>query len=594
MPDRLLGRTLGKYRVTRLLGIGGFAWVYEAVDTDLELPVALKVLRPDVAELPDALARFRREATTAARLRHPRIVTVRDIASADGYTWVAMDLHRQSLAGLLAHAPQLAESACIRLGIGVAEALACAHANGVVHRDIKPDNILLDEQGEAVVADFGLARAFSGGTALSSTGQVLGTPQYFSPEQARGLELDGRSDLYALGVMLYRCATGRVPFEASDWYAIARQHIEVAPPSPRTLQPSISPDFEAVILRLLAKSPDDRPATGDIVADMLSALPAAPTLAARKLTPVTLSGVTLVAPLPALSTSPTMAAPAPAAAAAIADAAPPSAEAAGSTAAATAPRRAPARRVPLALVGGGVVVAALAWWLGPWRTPPAVEPTAPPVVVASSSDTAVAVDSTADSARAEPPQSPAGAAGAAPPPAVSSANGGSSGAAAANAPPKPARLELLTDDSAELRIDGRLVARGRWSGVVPTGARIAVRASIGDGARCRAARRDTVLAPFSAGDQRRLQLDVRACVGVRYDVEPRDARVAFRPLDAVRGAPAPPTEVRADSMQAFELPLGRYEVRTSARGCVTITDTMQVKPPDSGGPVTRRLRMICS
>ena len=202
MPDRYLGRQIGKYRVTRLLGTGAFAWVFEAIDRDLEIPVALKILRPEFAGDPDAEARFRREAATAAGLRHANIVVVRDVGLASGASFVAMDLLPWSVGARLRENGKLSESDVIRIGIDVAAALAVAHAANVIHRDIKPDNILLGADGEAIVADFGLARALASPAAISATNTVTGTPHYFSPEQARGRTLDGRSDLYSLGVTL--------------------------------------------------------------------------------------------------------------------------------------------------------------------------------------------------------------------------------------------------------------------------------------------------------------------------------------------------------------------------------------------------------
>ena len=198
MPDRYLGQTLGKYRVTRLLGAGAYAWVYEAIDQDLDIPVALKILRPEFAGQNDSDVRFRREAATAARLRHRNIVTVRDVGQIDHTAFVVMDWYPLTLGRRLVAAGRLPESECVRIGLDVAAALAIAHAGGVVHRDIKPDNILISREGDAVVADFGLARALTGAlagaTALSATNRILGTPHYFSPEQARGHEVDGRND----------------------------------------------------------------------------------------------------------------------------------------------------------------------------------------------------------------------------------------------------------------------------------------------------------------------------------------------------------------------------------------------------------------
>ncbi len=282
MPERYLGQTLGgRYRLTRLLGTGAYAWVYEAVDTELEIPVAVKVLRPEHTGNEVAEARFRREATTAARLRHPNIITVRDVGRTDGITWVAMDLVPLNLARRLQVMPYLPETDVVRVGLDVAAALAVAHADNVIHRDIKPDNILIGTTGEAIVCDFGLARALSSGADLSATNQVLGTPHYFSPEQAKGDPLDGRSDLYALGVTLYRAATGKLPFEGDDWYVVARQHVDVAPKPPRKHVPAISGAFEAILLKLMAKKPEDRFPTATALSDALSRLPSAPSTGSR-------------------------------------------------------------------------------------------------------------------------------------------------------------------------------------------------------------------------------------------------------------------------------------------------------------------------
>lgn len=277
MPERLVGHTLGqRYRLTRLIGSGAYAWVYEAFDTELELTVAVKVLRPEHTGNPTSEARFRREATTAARLRHPNIVTIRDVGRSDEATWVVMDLLPGALARRLQVSDALPEPDAVRLGLDVAAALAAAHTAGVIHRDVKPDNILFGAAGEAVVCDFGLARALEGGADLSATNQVVGTPHYFSPEQARGESLDGRSDLYALGVTLFRVATGRLPFEGTDWYAVARQHIDIDAPDPRSIAPHLSPGFAAIISRLLAKRPEQRYATALELASALAALPTAP------------------------------------------------------------------------------------------------------------------------------------------------------------------------------------------------------------------------------------------------------------------------------------------------------------------------------
>lgn len=282
MPERYLGITLGgRYTISRLLGAGAYAWVYEAQDTELEIPVAVKVLRPEHTGHDVAETRFRREATTAARLRHPNIVTIRDVGRTDGITWVVMDLVPGSLSRRLRVLSLLPEPEVVRLGLDVAAALGTAHAASVIHRDIKADNILLGASGEAVVCDFGLARALTGGADLSATNQVVGTPHYFSPEQARGEPLDGRSDLYALGVTLFRAATGRLPFEGDDWYAVARKHVDEVPPDPRSINQELSRDFADILLRLLEKRPDDRFRDAGALFDALAQLPTAPPTGAR-------------------------------------------------------------------------------------------------------------------------------------------------------------------------------------------------------------------------------------------------------------------------------------------------------------------------
>ena len=257
MPERYLGKSLGKYRVEELVGSGGFAWVYRGFDPELEIPVALKVLKPQFAGDPTFEERFRREASTAAKLRHPNIVKIYAVGRDGDAVYFAMDFLPTGLADKLEATPFLPEEFVVRVGIDVARALGFAHREGVVHRDIKVDNILFDSHGNAVVADFGIARAVSGYTNQTGTNMVVGTPQYFAPEQARAKPLDGRADIYSLGVSLYRAATGRLPFEGDDWYEIARQHVEDPPPSPRSINPAISPAFERVLVRCMAKHPDE-------------------------------------------------------------------------------------------------------------------------------------------------------------------------------------------------------------------------------------------------------------------------------------------------------------------------------------------------
>ena len=272
MPERYLGRFLGKFRVDAVIGSGGFAWVYKAYDPELEIPVALKVLKPHYAGDEQFEQRFRREASTAARLRHPNIVKIFAVGKDGDAVYFAMDYLPQGLSERLEVVPALPEPVLIRMGIDVASAIGFAHREGVVHRDIKIDNILFDEHGNAIVADFGIARAVTNYAKQTGTNMVVGTPQYFSPEQARGQPLDGRADIYSLGVTLFRAATGVLPFNGEDWYEIARQHVEDRPARLRMHNPSLSRDFERVVLRCLEKAPADRYESGEALAQALSAL----------------------------------------------------------------------------------------------------------------------------------------------------------------------------------------------------------------------------------------------------------------------------------------------------------------------------------
>ena len=270
MPERYLGQTLGKYRIESLLGSGGFAWVFKGHDPELDIPVAIKVLKPQFAGDQAVVDRFKREASTAARLRHPNIIKIYAVGRENDAVYFVMDYLPSGLANRLETTQSLPEDYVLRVGVDVARALGFAHREGVIHRDIKVDNILFDTHGNAVVADFGIARALSGYTNQTGTNMVVGTPQYFAPEQARAKPLDGRADLYSLGVTLFRAATGRLPFEGEDWYEIARQHVEEPAPPARSVNPALSPEFESIVLQCMAKVPDDRPATGEVLADTIT------------------------------------------------------------------------------------------------------------------------------------------------------------------------------------------------------------------------------------------------------------------------------------------------------------------------------------
>src|SRR6266567_3157733 len=247
-PTDLVGRTVGPYDLERLLGQGGFAWVFRGRELDGS-PVAVKVLMPRYAGDPQFERRFRNEAETAAQLRHPNIIRIRFVARSGNYVYFGMDLCADSLAARLQREGPLPEADIVRIAGDVAQGLGFAHAQGVIHRDLKPDNILLHSDGSAVI---------SGYVASTGVNMTIGTPQYLSPEQAQGRPLDARVDLYALGVTLFKAATGEVPFTSSDWFELARMHVEDTPPSLRKKRPVLSKRFERVVMKCLAKHPDDR------------------------------------------------------------------------------------------------------------------------------------------------------------------------------------------------------------------------------------------------------------------------------------------------------------------------------------------------
>jgi serine/threonine protein kinase len=256
-PTDLVGRTVGPYDLERLLGQGGFAWVFRGRELD-GTPVAVKVLMPRYAGDPQFERRFRNEAETAAQLKHPNIIRIRFVARSGNYVYFGMDLCADSLAARLEREGPLPEADILRITGDVAQGLRFAHDQGVIHRDLKPDNILLHADGSAVISDFGIARALSGYVASTGVNMTIGTPQYLSPEQAQGRPLDARLDFYALGVTLFKAATGEVPFSSSDWFELARMHVEDAPPSLRKRRPELSKRFERVVMKCLAKHPDDR------------------------------------------------------------------------------------------------------------------------------------------------------------------------------------------------------------------------------------------------------------------------------------------------------------------------------------------------
>ena len=258
----------GKYRILRLLGQGGMADVYEAEETTVGRIVALKVLPAAFARDEERAGRFAKEIQASAKLHHPNIVSVFEVGEVDGLHYYTMSvLPGGDLKDRLKNGA-LPPKDALRIAREIAGALAYAHDNGFVHRDVKPENILFREDGSAVLTDFGIARATVGGTRMTATGLSIGTPHYMSPEQARGREVDGRSDLYALGVVLYEMLTGQVPFDSTDSLAIGIMHLQdPVPPLPKELA-----EYQPVLDRLLAKDPEQRYPTGNEIADDLDRL----------------------------------------------------------------------------------------------------------------------------------------------------------------------------------------------------------------------------------------------------------------------------------------------------------------------------------
>jgi eukaryotic-like serine/threonine-protein kinase len=252
----------GRYRIVRKLGSGGMADVYLAEDEELGRRIAIKILNDRHANDESFVERFRREAKNAAGLSHPNIVAIYDRGEAEGTYYIAMEyLDGRSLKELVVARGPLPIGDAIDATRQVLAALRFAHRKGVVHRDIKPHNVMADADGRLKVTDFGIARA--GVSQMTEAGSIIGTAQYLSPEQARGAAVDQRSDLYSVGVVLYEMLTGKTPFTGETPVEIAMKHLSDPPRPPSLERPDISPDLDMVVLRALAKSPDDRYQTAE-------------------------------------------------------------------------------------------------------------------------------------------------------------------------------------------------------------------------------------------------------------------------------------------------------------------------------------------
>jgi serine/threonine-protein kinase len=247
----------GRYRIERKLGAGGMADVYLAEDQELGRRVAIKILNGRHANDDQFIERFRREAKNAAALNHPNIVSIYDRGEAEDTYYIAMEyLDGRTLKELIVSRGAAPVNVAIEYARQILSALRFAHRHGIVHRDIKPHNVLVDGEGRVKVTDFGIARA--GTSQMTEAGSIVGTAQYLSPEQARGGEVDPRSDLYSLGIVLYELLTGKTPFDGETPVEIAMKHLSQAPKAPSKLRPDVPPELDMVVLRALSKNPDDR------------------------------------------------------------------------------------------------------------------------------------------------------------------------------------------------------------------------------------------------------------------------------------------------------------------------------------------------
>jgi serine/threonine protein kinase len=274
--DHMLGQTIGAYRIARLLGVGGMGRVYKGVQPQIGSRVAIKVLSRECSDRRDLVDRFFAEAKAVNLIRHESIVNVLDLAVLqDGRPFIIMEyLDGAPLSWIIDQARQhgqpLPLGGLARLAAEVLDALGAAHAKGIIHRDLKPDNVYVTPSGRPKVLDFGIAKLQPelGGSA-THTGSLLGTPHYMSPEQAASRPVDARADLYAMGVILFECATLQKPFTADSLYALLRMHVEMPPPSPRALRRDMPPDLEHVIFTAMSKLPEQRFASAEAMSAAL-------------------------------------------------------------------------------------------------------------------------------------------------------------------------------------------------------------------------------------------------------------------------------------------------------------------------------------
>jgi len=260
----------GRYELEELVDHGGMSSVYRGHDRQLERTVALKILHAHFVDDPEYVERFRREARAVAQLSHPHIVTVIDRGSSDGHQYIVFEyVEGENLKQLIERTGPLAVGRAVELGVEIADALAFAHAHDLVHRDVKPQNVLIDTAGNAKVTDFGIARSLDVEHGVTQTGTVLGTSNYLSPEQAEGRQVTPASDIYSLGVVLYELLTGEVPFRGDNLVAVAMKHVTEDAPSILDQRPDVPPRLARAIERALEKDPARRFPTMDAFANEL-------------------------------------------------------------------------------------------------------------------------------------------------------------------------------------------------------------------------------------------------------------------------------------------------------------------------------------
>jgi len=260
----VIGTSLNdRYRLDEKIGTGGMSTVYRAFDPTLERWVAIKLMHRDISEDPDQLERFRREARAVARLQHPHVVTVIDFGEDDGTPYIVLEcISGETLKERIRRMGRLPVAEAVAYAIEIGRALSAAHAERLVHRDVKPQNVLINTEGRAKVTDFGIARSLEAHS-LTATGRVLGTTDYVSPEQALGHEVTEQSDLYSLGVVLFEMLTGEVPFNAESQVAVAMKHVKDPLPDVQRVRPEASAALAAVLERATAKQTENRYATAD-------------------------------------------------------------------------------------------------------------------------------------------------------------------------------------------------------------------------------------------------------------------------------------------------------------------------------------------